>query len=111
MKQLSKNEIIELRARNIFESRKYLGVTWEDLKTKWLPMEKQNCWSSVYYGIIRDVEAIIEADEKAGVLMLVDGDPEDGDLVFDTACSGNILKETIIIRSNNMPVYHCKKEG
>lgn len=64
MTQLTRKEIIELRARAIFKARKPTA-TWE----QWDP--------EPYY---EQAQATIEADEKAGVLMLVEeGDLKDGD--------------------------------
>lgn len=119
MNNLSRNEIIELRARamykafnpdsNIDEILIFLGNSSID---KYREM----------------AEATIEADEKAGVLMLVEGcEPEigdmgrctDGDLA--TYCGSGWKREYVTIRRTggndvtiiqraNTPVYQCKKE-
>lgn len=120
MKQLTKKEIIELRARAIQAIDE--SVAWKDCKIK-----------KVYKDFAK---ATIKADEKAGVLMLVDDEPKEGDFIEvawlisnkkDTLYKGNIVEyvklpcdfnefkpfqeEYVkIIQRNSIPVYQCKKE-
>lgn len=88
MKQLSRNEIIKLRAKAIAKAfhgnEVYEGETDEQYSERdWRSWEKE-------------AQAIIEADEKAGVLVL----REDG---LEVA----IIKDGKIL--TRIPVYHCKE--
>lgn len=130
MKQLTRTEIIELRAKAI-DPQAFIGTEHEI---------HRYC-SPIRVGVIQDkarakAQATIETDEKAGVLMLVDGEsePEQGDIIerdngfgeyytyigdlktdlHDTylIVDGEPIpdKATIIQRANT-PVYQYAKEG
>ncbi|MGL4999489.1 MAG: hypothetical protein ACRC5T_11020 [Cetobacterium sp.] len=68
MKQLTKNEIIEVRARAVALTEMTI------LEYDEIPKYNRNKW---YHMAI----STIEADEQAGVLILVDDEPKEGDLV------------------------------
>lgn len=121
MKQLSRKEIVELRARAIYNALYFAeGGIWDAVETK-----------DVWYNI---AEATILADEQAGVLLL-DENPKDADLIQNKYLptllyrslileSGEILlmavdgsdngkyndKHDRIIQRNSTPVYTTKKE-
>jgi hypothetical protein len=133
----TRKEIIELRARAMFESDHInnQSMVWS-LHSKFAP------------DYIKLAEATIKADEEAGILMLVDDEPKEGDLVESNShnvynldyyivdenpkrlgdtgliikfwkesiwqhVTGHIMRSSVlrIIQRNNTPVYNCKKEG
>ena len=124
MKQLTVNEIDELRAKAIQQIDEFSEgkpVPWKKCKIK-----------NVYKEFAK---AIREADEKAGVLILVKGEAKVGDImvnpdnmpavvlsnakfkrgihdITDNAISLKSALEhqdvAVIIQRDNIPAYHCK---
>ena len=124
--QLTRNEIIELRARAICKA---VAESENKLTLKPNVKDINKYTEDNWKFFICEAKAAIEADEKAGVLILVDDEPKDGDLGYsslvglssfylpnnswwnysDKEHKSNLIEHKIIQR-NNTPVYQCKKE-
>lgn len=134
MQQLTRNEIIELRARVIYKYfTKYKPVIKPAEPNKRALMvevlaEFDELNPSIKEHYLSAAQATIEADEKAGVLMLVEKtEPRDGDLVEYQRHNGGLhigydIKKSTgawvndihvreIIKRDNTPVYQCKKDN
>lgn len=91
--QLTRNEIMENRAGAMYEADGYaMCPTWKELLEEWEHKERPNCWTPKIAEYRKKAQATIDADEKAGVLML--------------HTEGERFPYEV-----NMPVYQCKKEG
>lgn len=136
MSHLSKKEIVELLTAKLVKLEDISNLTPEDFNSEGGVIEI--LIGSPYSSAKRIVEILLQDLEKAGVLMLVDDEPKEGDLIekthegvvyldnfsteprtikligyfplqrTDNVCNGKIIDK--IIQRNSTPVYQCKKE-
>lgn len=116
MKQLTRNEVVELIARTIISEINKAETGGEEVSFDMFEEEDKQGWLGIACGIA-------QALETNGILCLVEGEAKEGDEGKDdfhqcffknnkwNTCYGvDVMGVVTIDKRNSIPAYHCKPE-